>query len=766
MTTGFGPSEESPVLRIGALASLGVLTYAYLTVLYDAATIVDATDTFLLVVTGALVTALVFVFLVGRRTATVLTSAGVTLGIGYYFAIVPGGWELLTSGGRLLQDLLALMTGYSILTIVGLEVWTAAVTPGPVVLSWYLAIRSRYAHAVGVAMLPLGFFMLTGDLGLGTAIVGIIGASAVLGFGELSTLGGRLDQADVLAMLLAVMLVSSIGLTAVPGGELGQVSIEGGTGDGTPSDTGELDAGNELTISGQPSLSPEVRYTIETDSPGNWRVDAYDRYTGDGWVQTGDRTEFAEETGVHSEETVMEVRTESEGLREMPAHLRATSVDGVEDITRTPEEGLVADARMDQGTTYVVTSVRPNASSAELANAGWEYPTEIEDRYTQMPADTPERVSELTAELTAEDDSPYEMARTVEAYIIETNEYSLDVEPPRGDVADEQLFERDAGYCTFFATTMVAMLRTQDVPARMVTGYSTGEQVDDDRWVVRGLNAHAWVEVYIADVGWVAFDPTPSGPYEDVREEILAEERAAGHENVDTNESAEDDWSPSEDADADAENETDREDLEVHCDDPMAIERGNLTRGEARLVCAPDQLEEMGGIDGVNATGAHAAHTGAQIDDRMLGLADEYEDDTGSGVEGTIDPPLELIAMGVAILVGGVVGIRRRGLDRRLKWAIVDHIGHVDGDPVATTERSWERLQRSLERRYTRRRPHETARSYVERLERHHAIDDRVRDVLGSYERARYSGDGVEPETAREIVATVDEIVSRTRRDP
>lgn len=70
----------------------------------------------------------------------------------------------------------------------------------------------------------------------------------------------------------------------------------------------------------------------------------------------------------------------------------------------------------------------------------------------------------------------------------------------------------DAGYCTYYATTMVTMLRSQGVPARFVVGYTTGEQVGDDRYRVRGLNSHAWVQVYFPDVGWVRFDPTPAGP--------------------------------------------------------------------------------------------------------------------------------------------------------------------------------------------------------------------------------------------------------------
>ncbi len=64
----------------------------------------------------------------------------------------------------------------------------------------------------------------------------------------------------------------------------------------------------------------------------------------------------------------------------------------------------------------------------------------------------------------------------------------------------------DEGYCVYFATTMVTMLRTQGIPARMTVGYTSGQRIDENQWVVRGLNSHAWVEVYFPDQGWVQFD--------------------------------------------------------------------------------------------------------------------------------------------------------------------------------------------------------------------------------------------------------------------
>ncbi|MEF8936509.1 MAG: transglutaminase domain-containing protein, partial [Halovenus sp.] len=56
---------------------------------------------------------------------------------------------------------------------------------------------------------------------------------------------------------------------------------------------------------------------------------------------------------------------------------------------------------------------------------------------------------------------------------------------------------------------------------RYVVGYSSGQQVGEDTYEVRAMNAHAWVEVYFEDIGWVRFDPTPATERLSVQEEAL-----------------------------------------------------------------------------------------------------------------------------------------------------------------------------------------------------------------------------------------------------
>src|SRR5256886_12700290 len=54
------------------------------------------------------------------------------------------------------------------------------------------------------------------------------------------------------------------------------------------------------------------------------------------------------------------------------------------------------------------------------------------------------------------------------------------------------------------------MLRSLGIPARLATGYATGDYDPLlNQAVVREHDAHAWVEVYFANHGWVPVDPTP-----------------------------------------------------------------------------------------------------------------------------------------------------------------------------------------------------------------------------------------------------------------
>jgi len=56
---------------------------------------------------------------------------------------------------------------------------------------------------------------------------------------------------------------------------------------------------------------------------------------------------------------------------------------------------------------------------------------------------------------------------------------------------------------------MALLLRDMNVPSRVVYGSTSGEEVSQGEYLVRGSNMHTWVEAYFPGVGWYPFNPTP-----------------------------------------------------------------------------------------------------------------------------------------------------------------------------------------------------------------------------------------------------------------
>jgi transglutaminase-like putative cysteine protease len=107
--------------------------------------------------------------------------------------------------------------------------------------------------------------------------------------------------------------------------------------------------------------------------------------------------------------------------------------------------------------------------------------------------------------------TPLERAQRLEAHLIQDYEYTLDF---RGRSAENPiedfLFRYKSGQCEYFASSMVLLLRSQGIPARLVTGFLGGEYNPfEGYYIVRDSNAHAWVEAHIEGAGWRIFDPTP-----------------------------------------------------------------------------------------------------------------------------------------------------------------------------------------------------------------------------------------------------------------
>ena len=132
------------------------------------------------------------------------------------------------------------------------------------------------------------------------------------------------------------------------------------------------------------------------------------------------------------------------------------------------------------------------------------------ERYLRTPNIDP-RIAELAQSMAAGATSDLARARAIEQGLRSQYTYTLDL--PQREVKDplaDFLFTRRKGHCEYFASAMAVMLRTQNIPARLATGFQMGlYNPISDLWMVRASDAHSWVEAWIPGHGWATFDPTP-----------------------------------------------------------------------------------------------------------------------------------------------------------------------------------------------------------------------------------------------------------------
>ncbi|MGI5819631.1 MAG: DUF4129 domain-containing transglutaminase family protein [Armatimonadota bacterium] len=288
--------------------------------------------------------------------------------------------------------------------------------------------------------------------------------------------------------------------------------------------------GRALELGGPaPDVRDQLMLTMETESPIKVRTAVYDIYRGRSWEQ--------------SEREWFRLRLPG-GFWELPEpeHFGLSSVvTEPVDVTITPSyaffgalpvpwcpmqftldvpsirydrSGMVMfNGHLPPGQTYTATVAAPTAISAP---AGTPPPPEVDLEYAlQLPETLPLRVRQLTTELVAQTSRrPAEIAITFEGYLRTEHVYDLETPPlpPGEDFVDHFLFESKRGWCNQYASAMVVMLRVAGIPARLATGFTSGEYVASrEVFEIRDQDAHAWAEVFLPDTGWIDFDPTPAG---------------------------------------------------------------------------------------------------------------------------------------------------------------------------------------------------------------------------------------------------------------
>ncbi len=317
------------------------------------------------------------------------------------------------------------------------------------------------------------------------------------------------------------------------------------------------------------STSSETMALVQSPTPRLWRATELDRFDGVRFLASGEPP--SEELAASGERrdprwitrATVTVRGLSSRLILSPGEILAVDMRGA----ATPNlEALNGDgtqvlaAAPASGTRYTVTAYAPHPTAAEMREASPEVPAEFLPylEFDLPPGSGPQstvatsaapvvRVTsssraranplarslvagsgqqEDTARITSSPyggvyalarrlaegtESHYEVAARIQAYL--SSGFTYDTNPPPATYPLVSfLLVNHEGYCQQFSGAMALMLRMDGIPARVAAGFLPGSRVAEGEYALSAHDAHAWVEVFFAGIGWVPFDPTPPQP--------------------------------------------------------------------------------------------------------------------------------------------------------------------------------------------------------------------------------------------------------------
>lgn len=273
---------------------------------------------------------------------------------------------------------------------------------------------------------------------------------------------------------------------------------------------------------------------IQTDKKSiryYWRVRMYDQYNDDQWGNSKNKQLVFEPympglrlPGYSGTLTDRFTFTMYQGnLINLPVPRQAIWISRpVNTYVFQLENGLVdpilmqADIAIQAGEAYQVQAVQSQPSILDLQRAGQKYPDWVIEHYLQRPDNLSERVKELAVQITSGENNPYDKAEAITEYLRKNITYKKQVpSAPYGtNVLEWFLLDYKQGYCNYYATAEVILLRLAGIPARFVVGFAQGENLvgQEDTYLIRQKDAHAWAEAYFPGIGWVEFEPTTSQP--------------------------------------------------------------------------------------------------------------------------------------------------------------------------------------------------------------------------------------------------------------
>lgn len=141
-------------------------------------------------------------------------------------------------------------------------------------------------------------------------------------------------------------------------------------------------------------------------------------------------------------------------------------------------------------------------------------PPELRQECTKLPKQLDVRIIDLAQKTCLGQTSAMAKIHAITNHLLNRYEYDLGIQIPSGADPLTYFLLADpppAAHCEYFASGAAVLLRAVGVPCRYVTGAVAWEQhPHGDYWIVRNRDAHAWVEAYDDERGWVTVEATPA----------------------------------------------------------------------------------------------------------------------------------------------------------------------------------------------------------------------------------------------------------------
>lgn len=227
---------------------------------------------------------------------------------------------------------------------------------------------------------------------------------------------------------------------------------------------------------------------------------------------------------------------------------------------------------------YLFKVVESNLyKTAEYQEIKREYTDFVNKEYTVSAAT--KSVKQLAGKLNT--GSKYQLVDKIRQYFKDNyaHKYTIQKCPEDEDFVENFLFKTKRGYCAHFATAAAVMIQSQGIPARYVEGYfipkddfnetESNHEYGYITFDVTDKYAHAWIEVYDENFGWIPIEVTP-GYWSDSIEEMIKKYKKQNVEIVKPNqEETEEPLPEEEEKEKDKEKEENTEETTQESDEPF-----------------------------------------------------------------------------------------------------------------------------------------------------------------------------------------------------